>query len=110
MSLKSYYLFRQYDKIVSLLRRMSYLEKLSLYLITGRNRVINGTDVQHDILDFMPQLHSFNFYICSHVDAVGLSYKLSSEDIQQTLTNIGQQHVSSMLNYIHRGTAVCSIF
>jgi hypothetical protein len=52
----------------------------------------------------------FTFYICTHVDTVGLSYKLSSEDIQQTLTNIGQQHVSSMLNYIHRGTAVCSIF
>ena len=90
---------------------MSYLEKLSLYLrIKGRNRVIDGTDVQHDILDYMPQLHSFTFYICTHVDAVGLSYKLSSEDIQQTLTNIGQQHVSSMVNYIHRNLAACSIF
>jgi hypothetical protein len=90
---------------------MSYLEKLSLYLrITGRNRVIDGTDVQHDILDYMPQLHSFTFYICTYVDTVDLSYKLSSEDIQQTLTDIGQQHVSSMLNYIHRGIAACSIF
>jgi len=89
---------------------MSYLEKLNLYLVPRRNRVIDGTDVQHDILDYMPQLHSFTFYISTHVDPVGLSYKLSSEDIQQTLTNIGQQHVSSMLNYINRGTAVCSIF
>jgi hypothetical protein len=52
----------------------------------------------------------FTFYICTHVDTVGLSYKLSSEDIQQKLTNIGQQHVSSMFNYIHRDLAACSIF
>ncbi|CAF2787560.1 unnamed protein product [Rotaria sp. Silwood2] len=90
---------------------MSYLEKLTLYLpIKGRNRVIDGTNVQHDILDYMPQLHSFTFYICTYVETVDLSYKLSSEDIQQTLTNIGQQQVTSIVNYIQDGTAVCSIF
>ncbi len=105
------YRFQQYDKIVSLLRRTSYLEKLTLYLlIEGQNRVIDGTYVKHDILDYMPQLHSFTFYICTYVDTVGLSYKLSSEDIQQTLTNIGQKHVTSMVNYINGGLAACSIF
>jgi hypothetical protein len=90
---------------------MSYLEKLTLYLlIKGRNRVIDGTYVQHDILDYMPQLHSFTFSICTFVDTVGLSYKLSSEDIQQTLTNIGQQHVTSIVNYMNGGIAACSIF
>ena len=90
---------------------MSYLEKLTLYLpIKGRNRVIDGTDVQHDILDYMPQLHSFTFYICTYVKTVDLSYKLSSEDIQQTLTNIGQQHVTSIVNYIQGGIAACSMF
>ncbi|CAF1287497.1 unnamed protein product, partial [Rotaria sordida] len=110
-SLKSFVRFKQYDKIVSLLRHMSYLEKLTLYLpIKGRNRVIDGTYVQHDILDYMPQLHSFTFYICTYVEMVDLSYKLSSEDIQQTLTNIGQEHVTSMVNYIQGGIAACSIF
>ncbi|CAF1389701.1 unnamed protein product, partial [Rotaria sp. Silwood1] len=110
-SLKSFFQFQQYDKIVSLLRRMSNLEKLTLYLpIEGRNKVIDGTYVQHDILDYMPQLHSFTFYICTYVKTVDLSYKLSSEDIQQTLTNIGQQHVTSIVNYIHCGIAACSIF
>ena len=90
---------------------MSNLEKLTLYLpIEGRNTVIDGTYLQHDILDYMPQLHSFTFYICTYVKTVDLSYKLSSEDIQQTLTNIGQQHVTSMVNYIQRGIAACSIF
>ncbi|CAF1544752.1 unnamed protein product, partial [Rotaria sordida] len=110
-SLKSFFRFKQYDKIVSLLRRMSNLEKLTLYLpIKGRNRVIDGTYVQHDILDYMPQLHSFIFYICTYVETVDLSYKFSSEDIQQTLTNIGQQHAISMVNYIHSHRAACSIF
>jgi hypothetical protein len=90
---------------------MSNLEKLTLYLpIIGRNTVIDGTYVQHDILDYMPQLHSFTFYICTYVKTDDLSYKLSSEDIQQTLTNIGQQHVTSIVNYIQYGLAACSIF
>ncbi|CAF5147511.1 unnamed protein product, partial [Rotaria sp. Silwood1] len=91
--MQSFYRFQQYDKIVSLLRRMSYLEKLTLYLpIKDRNRVIDGTYVQRDILDYMSLLHSFTFYICTYVETVDLSYKLTSEDIQQTLTGIGQQH------------------
>ena len=97
--------------IVSLLPRMSNLEKLTLYLpIEGRNTVIDGTYVQHDILNYMPQLHSFTFYICTYVDTVGLSYKLSSEDIQQTLTNIGLQDVTSIVNYVCDSRAACSIF
>ena len=93
---------------MSLLRRMPNLEKLTLYIpIKGRNTVINGTYVQHDILDYMPQLHSFTFYICAYVETFDLSYKLSREDIQQTLTNIG---VTSMVNYIQDEIAACSIF
>ena len=89
---------------------MSNLEKLTLYLpIEGRNTVIDGTYVQHDILDYMPQLHSFTFYICTYVKTVDLSYKLSSEVIQQIPTNIGQQHVTSIVNNIQDGIAACSI-
>ncbi|CAF1098655.1 unnamed protein product [Adineta steineri] len=102
-SLKLFHSFEQYDKTALLLRR--------------RNRVIDGTNVQHDILDYMPQLRSFTFYICTYVDPVALPYKSSSEDIQQTLTNIGLQHVSSMVNYVtcfvnfvYGVRAACSIF
>ena len=103
--------FEQYDKITLLLRRMSNLEKLTLHIsITDRNSVIDGTYVQHDIFDCMPQLHSFTFYICTYVETVGLSYKLSSEDIQQTLTNIGLQDVTSIVNYVCDERAACSIF
>ncbi|CAF0850132.1 unnamed protein product [Adineta steineri] len=100
-SLKSSYPFYFYYKIVLLLRRMSNLEKLTLNMsIEGRNRVIDGTYVQRNILDYMPQLRSFTFYICTYVDPITLPHKLSSEDIQQTLINNGQQYVSSMVNYV----------
>ncbi|CAF1211017.1 unnamed protein product [Adineta steineri] len=71
-SLKSFYPFQQYKKIV-------------LFLREGRNSIIDGTYVQHDILDHMLQLRSFTFYICTYVDPDALPYKLSSEDIQQIL-------------------------
>jgi hypothetical protein len=57
----------------------------------------------------MPQLHSFTFYICSYVDTVSLSYKLTSEDIQQTLTNIGQD-ATGIVNYGYADITACSIF
>ncbi|CAM4974203.1 unnamed protein product [Rotaria socialis] len=110
-SLKSICRFQQYDKIVLLLRRMSCLEQLTLYVhVKGRNRVLDGTCVQRDILDYMPQLHSFTFYIGTYVDTIGLSYKLSNEDIRRTLTNIGQQHATSIVNYVSTDKAACSIF
>ncbi|CAF1593729.1 unnamed protein product, partial [Adineta steineri] len=65
----------------------------------------------------MPQLRSFTFYICTYVNLVTVPYKLSSEDIQLTLANIGEQHVSSMVNYItsidsyvYMVRTACSIF
>ncbi|CAF0921931.1 unnamed protein product [Adineta steineri] len=112
---------QDYDEIVSLLRRMSNLEKLTLNIsIYNRKRfidVISGADVQHDILNYMPQLRSFTFYICTYVGPVTSPYKLSSEAIQLTLANIGQPHISSMVNYVHSVIhfgegfrAACSIF
>ncbi len=96
---------------------MSNLEKLTLNIsIQDWNRVIDGTDIQHDIFDCMPQLHSFTFYICTYVKMVDLSYKFTSEDIQQTLTGIGQQHAISMVNFVisiinvYGVRAACSIF
>ncbi|CAF4240045.1 unnamed protein product [Rotaria sordida] len=90
---------------------MSCLEQLTLYIhVKGRNRVLDGTYVQRDILDYMPQLHSFTFYIGTYVDTIGLSYKLSNEDIRRTLTNIGQQHATSIVNYVSTDKAACSIF
>ncbi|CAF3025040.1 unnamed protein product [Rotaria sp. Silwood2] len=72
----------------------------------GRNRIIDGTCVQNDILVYLSQLHSFAFYISTYIDI----RDLSREDIQQTLINIGQQDATSIVSYISTYTVACSIF
>ncbi|CAF3686864.1 unnamed protein product [Rotaria sp. Silwood1] len=110
-SLETLFRFQQYDQILSLLRRMSYLESLALYVcVKGRNRIIDGSCVQNDILVYMPQLHSFTFYINTSIDTRDLSYNLSRENIQQTLVNIGQQNATSIINYHTTYAVACSIF
>ncbi|CAF4599147.1 unnamed protein product, partial [Rotaria sp. Silwood2] len=102
-SLKCYPEINEYDnKILPLLRRMSYLEKLTLYFrIENRDRFIDGTHLQNEILVDMPRLHSFNFYFSTHHNSADLFHHVSSQDIQRTFTNIGQQHVTSIVNYIY---------
>jgi len=103
---------RSYDnKILPLLRRMPFLEELSLYLrMENRNRFIDGTHLENEILVYMPQLHSFTFYISTYTHTVDLVNHLSSEDLQQTFTNIGREDVVSIVNNISREQIVCSIF
>ena len=67
---------------------MSHLEKLTLYLrVENRDRFIDGTHLQDEILVHMPQLNSFIFYISTNVNTVGLINHPTGEDIQRTFTN-----------------------
>ena len=87
---------------------MSYLEKLTLFLrIKNRDRCIDGTDFQNDILNHMPRLHLFTFYICTCDVTVDSFHHLSTKYIQQTFANIGLCQVASVIN---TDQAVCSIF
>ncbi|CAF1125438.1 unnamed protein product [Rotaria magnacalcarata] len=89
-SLKSYFRFQYYDLIPSLLRRMPYLENLTLYLcIEGRNRIID---------------------VHMYIDIRDLSLNLSREHIQQTLINVGQHNTATIVNYLSTYTVECSIF
>ena len=90
---------------------MANVEKLTLKIsIENRNSVIDGTHIQDNIFNSMPQLHSFTFYICSYVEMIDSSSKLSSKDIKRTLTNIELNNVTSMVNNVSDKKAVCSIF
>ncbi|CAF3643157.1 unnamed protein product [Rotaria socialis] len=110
-SLKTYFRFQQYDQILSLLHRISYLESLTLYIcVKGHNRIIDGTCVQNDFLAYMPQLHSFSFYINTSIDTRDLSYNVSRENIQQTLVNSGQQNATSIICNLTTYEIACSIF
>ncbi|CAM4777019.1 unnamed protein product [Rotaria magnacalcarata] len=110
-SLKSYFRFQQYEQIPSLLRRMLYLEHLTLYLcIKDQHRITDGTRVQDDILAHMSQLHSLTFYISTYIDSGELRHNISREHIQQTFIYIGQQNATTIVNRLSRSVVECSIF
>jgi len=89
---------------------MLYLEKLTLYLrITNRIKFIDSTHLQTEILAYMPRLHSFIFYMSTYVDTDLFHYS-PDENIRQPFTNIGQQQMANIVNYIVTSQAVCSIF
>jgi hypothetical protein len=79
-----------YDQLVlPLLRRMTHLEKLSLYLRIGfRDTFIDGKNLSNEILVYMPQLNEFIFYIST--ESVINSTHPKSPDIQQTLNICGE--------------------
>ncbi|CAF3751273.1 unnamed protein product [Rotaria sordida] len=89
-SLTSYNITFDYDElVVPLLRRMTYLEKLTLYLrIRTPNRyIIDGTHLHNEILVHMPKLQIFIFYISTEIYTHRLIPHKSLDDIQQTFTN-----------------------
>ena len=98
------------NQVVSLLRRMSHLEKLTLYLrIRHKSTFINGSHLNNDILMNMPQLHSFTFYISTDTYNGNHLY-VSNHDVQQTFTNKGYQQASCIVNYFPNARAICHIF
>ncbi|CAF2029925.1 unnamed protein product [Rotaria magnacalcarata] len=97
-------------QIVPLLRHMSYLEELTVYLsIENRDTFVDGTHLHNEILIHMPQLHSFVFYIRTDIGTTDSMRKLSNNDIQQTLKKIKNQKVGCMTYYPTFG-GICHVF
>ncbi|CAF3091368.1 unnamed protein product [Rotaria sp. Silwood2] len=110
-SLKCYVQINQYDnKILPLLHRMSFLEKLTLYLRTkNRAGFIDNTHLQNEILMYMPRLHSFTFYISTD-NTVDLFHDVPRQDNQRIVTNIRQQLMANIMHYTGDNKAVYHIF
>jgi hypothetical protein len=101
----------EYDtQVLPLLRRMSNLEKLVLS-ITNENRttIVDGTQINNEILVHMPRLYKFDFNINTRTKLHHLVHYLSSDDIQRTFTNIGYQNVGCILYYV-TSSAICHVF
>ncbi|CAF3049186.1 unnamed protein product [Rotaria sp. Silwood2] len=97
-------------KILPLFRRMSNLEELTLYLtIKMGTSFIDGTHIYNEILSHVPQLHIFNFCICTEIKTDDFVHHLSKDDIQETFPNTIYQKVDCMVQYgdCH---AVCHVF
>ncbi|CAF0922409.1 unnamed protein product [Rotaria sordida] len=111
-SLACYHEINAYDnKVIPLLRHMTYLEKLTLYIrILNRSTFVDGTDFHKDILIYMPRLYTFSFYIATDIEFDDSVHHLSDNDIQQTFTNIGYHQIACSVYYFRRKRAICHVF
>ncbi|CAF1456133.1 unnamed protein product [Rotaria sp. Silwood1] len=106
------------DLIVSLLRRMTHLEKLTLYLRIGKSGqfdpnkspYIDGTYLQNEILVHMSQLHTFNFYISTETCIDYSRSRISSNDIQQTFKNIKYEQTACIIDYVGAVATICHVY
>ncbi len=111
-SLTSYHETDAYDNcVIPLLHRMSYLEKLTLYIRScTRTTFIDGTDLHRKILIHMPRLQSFYFYISTETNTDNSVNRLSDDNIRQTFTNIGYDQMACYVNYYCNSRAICHVF
>ncbi|CAF4785575.1 unnamed protein product [Rotaria sp. Silwood1] len=91
------------NQVIPILRRMTYLEKLTLYIcIHNRSTFVDGTNLHKDILIHMPRLHKFSFHIYTEIQFDDSVHHLSDNDIQQTFTDIADNVDSrSYIEYLN---------
>ncbi|CAF4160544.1 unnamed protein product, partial [Rotaria sordida] len=99
-SLICYGLIKEYDnKIGSLLRRMLYLEKLTLYLrIANQGIFIDPIHLINEFSKCMSRLHSFKFYLNTENNRNDFVRYMCNKDIKQNYVNIGYQEVSDIIS------------
>jgi hypothetical protein len=96
--------------VVPLLRRMSYLEKLTLSLrIHNRTTFIDGNYVNNYIRSEMPYLHTFNFDIAIEHVNINQQFKPSPDDIRRTFIQRGY-NVGCYIDYDYMGSGRCHVY
>jgi hypothetical protein len=53
------------DILVPLLQRLTNLEELSLYFVSTHGPIIDGDNLEKNIINHMTRLNKFTFNICS---------------------------------------------
>jgi len=89
---------------------MSNLEKLSLNLgICEKNTFVDGNELKKNIINYMPRLKRFQFYICSHLsDQI---YLPSKEAIQHTFRDFKDDQIISYIDYFQKEQySLCHIY
>ncbi|CAF1458841.1 unnamed protein product [Rotaria sordida] len=101
-----------YDKlIIPLLHRMSNLEKLGLYFVNHNKLIIDGDELEKNIINNMIKLKKFIFNIRSIVPFHNQINLLSSEDIQHTFRNFkGNEIISSIDYFLDANKCHCHVY
>ncbi len=99
-------------QVLPLLRRMSHLEELTLYLyILGESTFISGTHLDNEILIHMPRLHTFTFYFATENDVHrDTDIRIFNSDIQRSFTDMKYGPVACMVGYLEPCEIICHIF
>ncbi|CAF4929227.1 unnamed protein product, partial [Rotaria sp. Silwood1] len=88
-----------YDEIfVPLLRRMPNLEELSLYFVSTRGPIIDGDNLEKNIINHMTRLNKFIFNICSAICLDQLVNLPSNENIQSAFRNFQNSQIISFVD------------
>ncbi|CAF1646068.1 unnamed protein product [Rotaria sp. Silwood1] len=101
-----------YNKlIVPFLQGMSNLEKLCLNVICETNTFIDGNELKQNIINHVPRLERFEFYICSGIYLRNQIYLPSKEDIQHTFRDFKDDQVISYVDYFQEEPySLCVLF
>ncbi len=104
-------LTNEYDnQVVPLLHRMCNLQNLTLYIqIYKRNRFVDGTQLENDILIHLSKLQTFVFYICTFT-STNHPVILSNDDIQRTFSNAKFGQVGCSRNYMNESDIRYHVF
>ena len=91
---------------------MTHLEELTIHLyICGGPTFISGTHLDNEILIYMPQLHTFTFYIdCQNAVGGNTDICVSTDDIKKTFTDIEHRQVDCMVDYYESMKIICRVF
>ncbi|CAF1426302.1 unnamed protein product [Rotaria sordida] len=104
--------------VVTLLRRMTHLEKLTLYLRILKRHIfdadtspyVDGTYLQNEILVHMSQLHTFKFYISTETRINYSIFRISGDDIRQTFTNIKYGQTACIIDDFGEFGTTCHVY
>ncbi|CAF4254441.1 unnamed protein product, partial [Rotaria sordida] len=77
--------------LIPLLRRMSNLEELGLYIANPIGPIIDGINLKENIFNYMPKLKKFEFDIHSYIRLNNQFNLPSNEDIQNTFKKCKKQ-------------------
>ncbi|CAF4529882.1 unnamed protein product, partial [Rotaria sp. Silwood2] len=85
--------------LIPLLRRMSNLEELGLYIANPIGPIIDGINLKENIFNYMPKLKKFEFDIHSFIRFNNQFNLPSNEDIQNTFKNVKSNQIISSIDY-----------
>lgn len=85
--------------LIPLLRRMSNLEELDLYFVSHNTPIIDGNNLEMNIINYLKKLKKFTFNIRSVIAFNNQVNLPSNDDIQNTFKNFNNTQIISFIDY-----------